>query len=377
MRADRIPVLLAAAMAIVAIPAPAFACEKGAHQGGGSGAAPSHAQAAKPNKPATPASKPAAGAPATPAAPAAPAQPSECCTPQGAAVAPKAEAPKMAECCAKTMAGNPQPCCIEHMKGNKQACCEASGMDAKGMGHMGMGDKGMGMGHKGMGMGDKKDPCCDTPGKGECCAPDKPHGMGMDGKPGMMHEERRMEMRGHHMGGWGRHFGGAPRAKGHEVRYMPVMAPGTNQYAILGFGRRLQLNDWLSLGGQTNYALQLGNAPGNGPWFVPYCGFLPRVGAGLGPVRADLGALLGVGGMLRTGTVGTTDHVLQARLMWVVEPRVELGWQGERMGVGLVGAYALNPNQTEFGGPSAGLRFTWKGGHGGMRGHEGMRGGER
>ncbi len=348
MRADRIPFVLTAALAVMAIPAPAFACDKGT-QGGGSGAAPLHAKPAKPSKPAKPAPKPGAGVPATPAAPAAPAQASECCTPQAAA-----ETPKMAECCAKSKAGDMQACCAETAKGNKQACCETPGMGEKSMGHHGMGAK----------MGDKKETCCDTPGEGECCSADKPHGMSMGGKSGMKHEERRMMMH-HRMAGWGKHFPDAARFKGHEVRFMPVMAPGTNQYAILGVGRKMQLNDWISLGGQANYALQLANAPGQGPWFVPYCGFLPRLGTSLGPIRADVGALLGVGGMLRTGTVGTVDHVLQARLMWVVEPRVEIGWQGERMGVGLVGAYTLNPNQTEFGGPSAGLRFTWKR-HGGM-----------
>lgn len=310
MRADRFPFALAAAAAMLAVPAPALA------------------------KPAKPAPKPGAAAPAKPATPAKPAEPSECCQP--APAAPAAAAPKAMSCCEKSAAGDMQACCKEHAKGNKQACCEAAGEK-----------------------GDKKEACCDTPGEGPCCSPDKPHAMRMDGKPGMMREERRMEMR-HRMGGWGRHFAGASRAKTHELRFMPAMAPSANQYVMLATGRRLQLNDFVSLGGQATYALQLGNAPGQGNWFVPYWGFVPRLGAPLGPIRADVGALLGFGGMLRTGTVGGTDSVLQARAMWVVEPRLELGWQGEHMGVGLVGAYTLNPNMNDFGGPSAGLKFTWK-----------------
>ena len=321
MRLRHVPFALTAALAVSAISAPAFACESA---GGGSGAAPQQAKAA---------AKPAADS-------------------------------KMPECCAKTAAGNPQACCLEHAKGKKQACCEAA-------------DK-----------GDKKAACCEAAAAGkmeDCCSADKPHGMPMHGKPGMkmggkhdMQMGRRGQMGRYH--GWGRHFPQAARAKGHEVRYMPASATSANQYVVLASNKRMQLNDWVSMGGQMNYALQLNSAPGNGPWFVPYGGFLPSVGKSFGPLRADVGALLGLGTMLRTGTVATTNDVLQARVMWVVEPRVELGWQGERMGVGLVGTYNLNPNAPEFGGMSAGLKMTWKGhggmGHGGM-GHGGMgRGGK-
>ena len=324
MHVGRIPFVLTAAL-VVALPTPALA-KPGAHAG---------------MKP-----KPGAAAPAKPAAPpppppparrAPPATPSECCMPAAQEAAP-AVAKGMAPCCEKTAAGNPQPCCQEHAKGKKQACCEA-----------------------GAAKGDKKEACCEAMAAGkpeECCSAQKPHAMRMDGKPGMR-VERRVEVRRGH-GGWKRHFPDAVRYKGSELRYLPVMGASTNPYLIYARDRRMQLNDFVSLGGQTNWALQLGNAPGNGPWFVPYMGVVPRVGADLGPLRADVGALVGLGGMLRTGTVAGTDHVLQARVMWVVEPRVELGWRGEHMGVGLVGAYNLNPNQSEFGGLSAGLRMTWK-----------------
>lgn len=305
----RVAPLLPALFAALALPAPALAHDL--------------ALAAKAT------AKPAVKKPAAkkPAAKPAPEMDGECCKPEPVAAkpaAPKAEA----ACCAPG-----QPKCAD--------CAAAEAAKAQ----------------------PKADaPCCDHPkADGSCCSPDKPHGMP---EPGMRREVR-IERRFERGGRWGRHpmMMKGDRIKSSEVRYMPAMAGGS-QHIVLGRGGSLQVNPWLSLGHQMNWSLQLGNGPNAGPWFTPYGGFLPRVGAQLGPIRGDLGALIGLGGMFRTGQVmgatGPVNDVLQARIMWVLEPRVELGWRGEHLGVGLVGAYNFNPNMADFGGPSVGLKMTWK-----------------
>jgi hypothetical protein len=343
MRVARFAHLLTATLAIMALPAPALACATpAAGGGGGSHRSSAKAPAKAPVKRAKPVNKPK---------PAKPAMESECCTPDAAAIKPL---PQAEACCEEGMKpgakGAAAECCAEGMKAGAKpgaACCEA-GAKAQAA--------------KPMAVAKGDAPCCDHPAPdGSCCSPDKPHGAPGTG----MREGVRIERRYERGGRWG-HHGGMMRGavvKGAEVRYMPALAGG-NQYIVLARGSSLQANPWLSLGHQMNWALQLGNGPNAGPWFTPYGGFVGRLGAQLGPIRGDLGALVGLGGMLRTGQVlgatGPVNDVLQARAMWVVEPRVELGWRGEHLGLGLVGAYNFNPNMADFGGPSVGLKMTWR-----------------
>lgn len=224
------------------------------------------------------------------------------------------------------------------------------------------------------------DACCPPDGKagGHAHPPHGPqdgHGHSHDGHSGadphaMPHGHRGMhghdgpKARGHR----GDRRGMRARMAGtkvHELRYMPAASnAGGNSYMMAGWGFSMRKGDWLSAGMQGNTAIQLNPAPGQGHWFAHYGGVLPKLGADLGPARLDVGSLFGLGGMARTTSVGGTSDVLQFRAMWVVEPRLELGWKGDRWGGALVGTYLLTPNMTDLGGPTVGLQFTWGGGRG-------------
>lgn len=221
-----------------------------------------------------------------------------------------------------------------------------------------------------------------TPDKADCCGPEaRSHGHDHDGKghescpcphhmgPGG-HEGAHGDMHGHgemhghggmkgHRGMMGMHARRMMGAKSMELRYMP--ATTGNQHLVLAWDRKKALSDWFSMGFQGNYALQLAPAAGQGHWFTPYGGFLPRIGTSVGNVRLDAGALLGVGAMLRTTSAGGTNDVLQLKPMWVVEPRVELGFDHGAWRLGVVGTYALSPNPAEFSGPSVGVRVGFGG----------------
>jgi hypothetical protein len=160
--------------------------------------------------------------------------------------------------------------------------------------------------------------------------------------------------------GWGKYLGGRKGAKIASIRYMPALAGATNQHIVFSTERSMALTPNFSVGGQFNHALQIGQAAPNGPWYTPYGGFLPKVGANIGPVRADLGALLGGGAMFRTTAAGGVNNVLEARLLWAVEPRVDLGMKLEQGTVGLTAGYLFSAQQAEFGGPTVGLRWSWK-----------------
>lgn len=358
MRAARLSQLMTAALAVVALPAPAMACADPA-TGGGGGARHAKPAVKAPAKAGKPVTKPKPVAPKV----------EECCMPAAAAVVkPKAPAgaccaegtkagAKAADCCAEMAkaSAKPEAACCEMGAKPGAACCDA---EAKARAAKPMAPK-------------AEAACCEHPAAdGSCCSADKPHGAPGQGRE--VRIERRwggerdglMGMHGGPMGHRGMMMTG-DRLKGPEVRYMPAMTPGANQHIVLARNAQLQVKPWLSLGHQMNWALQLSNTnPAAGPWFTSYGGFLPRVGGQVGLIRADLGLLAGVGAMLRTGQVtgatGPVNDVLQARVMWVLEPRVELGWRGEHMGLGLVGAYNYNPNMADFGGPSVGLKMTWK-----------------
>ncbi|MOA47933.1 hypothetical protein D3C78_1706130 [compost metagenome] len=66
--------------------------------------------------------------------------------------------------------------------------------------------------------------------------------------------------------------------------------------------------------------------------------------------------------------------------MWVVEPRVELMWQGRGHGLGLTASYLMTQHMADLGGFTFGLKGTFGGGKGmGMKGKKdkdkGRRGG--
>jgi hypothetical protein len=193
-------------------------------------------------------------------------------------------------------------------------------------------------------------------------AGEKPgHGHDMHGMHGMKMKHMWM-MRHHRKSGWG----------GPEVRYLTGMqsaATGFSQVPtatglVFGRGHSGEVAPWFSIGGNSNLALQLTPGAGNGSWIAPYWGVLPRLGFGLGPVRLDAGVLGGFGGMVRT----SASDVVQARAMWVLEPRLELGYRGDHFGIFAVGAYLMTPNMADLGGLSAGLRLTFGGGKG--HGHD-------
>ena len=221
--------------------------------------------------------------------------------------------------------------------------CECPMHDAEGdKGHGMHGDKGPGMhGGKGHGM---------QGGKGHGMHGGKGHGM----RGG----------RGHGMhGGWhGRRGMGHGFAPSAEIRYLPAAGVSTNQHLILAGGPQVKVNDWFSMGWQRNLGVQLFPQGPEGLWLSPYGGVLPRIGTSFGPGSVHVGSLLGAGAMLRTtGIPNVGSDFLQARVMWVVEPRIELGWDADTYRGALVGTYLLTPNMSEFGGATVGLKFSFKG----------------
>lgn len=208
-------------------------------------------------------------------------------------------------------------------------------------------------------------------GEEACECPDHQE-KGMHGHKGQRQEHkqesRRHGMHGHGMGMGMRHG----FARSAEIRYLPAMAGAASQHLILGGGPSMQVNDWFSMGWQRNMAVQL-FAPGpEGFWLSPYCGVLPRIGGAVGPATVHFGTLVGAGAMLRTTSVaGAGSDFLQARLMWVAEPRVEVGWDMGTHRAALVGTYLVTPNMADLGGVTLGLQVSFKGmsakGHGHMR----------
>lgn len=172
-------------------------------------------------------------------------------------------------------------------------------------------------------------------------------------------------MMGHGGMGWYRHMRGHVEGhywRGPEFTYHTGMnLAGTpnslGQYVDIGKTRRFEFNDFLAIGFSRHLAYQLAPATGQGNWIVPYCGVEPRLGVMLGPVRLDAGAMAGLGGMLRT----SGGDVLQGRLMWVLEPNVELSHRMEHMNVGLRAGYMMSPNPGDFGGVTVGLRVGFGG----------------
>jgi hypothetical protein len=204
---------------------------------------------------------------------------------------------------------------------------------------------------------------CQTGAKAGMC---QEH-MGHMSQMGHMGKKREMgAMRGRHMH---RMIKGGVWA-GPEVAYLPGLqlgaaglATGGSPTIEIGRTRQWELNDFFSLGGASGAFAQAGlGSSGTGPWITPYWGFLPRVGFGLGPLRLDVGAMAGAGGMFRTTTIGTSADVLQARLIWLLAPRIELGYRGERFGAGLTGSYLITPVMGDLGGVSVGARLTFGGG---------------
>jgi hypothetical protein len=204
-----------------------------------------------------------------------------------------------------------------------------------------------------------KDECCEAEGqggKGEACedCDEMGHG-GMHGRGMMGHRWMMMHHKGFMMN--------------KELRYMPVLGSATNQWLVLAGGPSFRPNDWFSMGFQHNLAVQLFNTGPTGFWLAPYCGILPKLGYSVGNARLDVGALVGFGGMARTANVGGTADVLQARLLWAIEPRAELTWMGEGWSWGLVATFLNTQYQSDLGGFSFGLKAGW-----GPKGH-GMGGG--
>lgn len=142
-----------------------------------------------------------------------------------------------------------------------------------------------------------------------------------------------------------------------NLRYLPV--PAT---VVLGRGMRAQFDNGLSIGGEGNLGLQLFPAAGAGHWLSGYGGVTPGYRVKLGQVALGVEALAGLGWMGRS--VGPSE-TLQGRVIWVAEPRVKLGYQGEKWGLGLTGGYLFTPVMNDLGGVSLGLSLTGKGwGHG-------------
>ncbi|MBM3269805.1 MAG: hypothetical protein FJZ01_19410 [Candidatus Sericytochromatia bacterium] len=187
-------------------------------------------------------------------------------------------------------------------------------------------------------------------------------------------KEVRKEVRRKFRGMHARHRGEA--WAGPEVAYFTGMQLGAAGLAtggptgvLIGRTRQRAKNDFVSLGSGSGLALQLSPASaGTGRWVTPYWGVLPRLGFGLGPLRVDLGVLAGGGAMVRTATAGQVPDLLQMRLTWLAEPRIEIGYRGERFGAGLTASYLLTPNMADLGGFAVGARLAFGGG--GPRFHE-------
>lgn len=162
--------------------------------------------------------------------------------------------------------------------------------------------------------------------------------------------------RGHKLGkhGWG----------GPHIKYLTGLtynqttgALNSNafgQWLDIGMDRRKQRFDWYSIGRDGGVAFQLFPQTGVGNWIAPHFGMVPRFGVNLGPLRLDIGALGGLGAMVRTGG----NENVQARFIWLLEPQIELGFKNEWMSAGLVGSYLLTPT-ADLGGASIGLRASF------------------
>jgi hypothetical protein len=159
------------------------------------------------------------------------------------------------------------------------------------------------------------------------------------------------------------------RWTGVEVRYLPVAAltgPGLSapatlppQTVVVGVDSGRAQRGLFSLGLQGNVGVQLAPPADVGNWVTPYGGILPRVGTDLGPLRVDAGLLAG-GGVMGRQVSGGTGTLLEVRPLWTLEPRLELGIQGERISGALVGTYLWTPYPGEIGGLSAGIRVAFK-----------------
>lgn len=163
------------------------------------------------------------------------------------------------------------------------------------------------------------------------------------------------------------HGPGMALEPGIEVRYLPGLTPQTSKSStnlvsgglsgvVIGLDARHDMG-LLGIGGQANMTVQLSQSSGSGSWVMPHLGIMPRFGLDLGPVRLDAGSLLGAGAALRQAQGATS---LESRLLWMVEPRLELGFKAQGFRIGLVASYLVTPD-AEFMGPSAGLRISFGG----------------
>ncbi len=161
-------------------------------------------------------------------------------------------------------------------------------------------------------------------------------------------------------------YGAAPGAsrwwKGSEISYLPGIGPEARSNALLlAQGNDLALTSWFHLGAQTALGYQLTpSEPGAGGWVSSLGGIVPRLGYQAGPVRVDVGALLGLGAMLRTATVAGVSDVAQLRGFWIAEPRLELGVAADGVAASLFGGYAFSPNPADLGGVVFGLDFRFQ-----------------
>ncbi len=150
--------------------------------------------------------------------------------------------------------------------------------------------------------------------------------------------------------------------KGSEISYLPGIGPAAkSQSLLLAQGNDLALTSWFHLGGQTAVGYQLTpSEPGAGGWVSSLGGIVPRLGYQTGPFRIDVGALLGLGAMLRTTRVAGVDDVAQLRGFWLAEPRLEVGVAAEGVAASLFGGYAFSPNPADLGGVVFGLDFRFQ-----------------
>lgn len=176
---------------------------------------------------------------------------------------------------------------------------------------------------------------------------------------------------GHHGMKLGKHGWGGPQIKyltgfSYDSKKSGLVSDPNGQWLDFGMDRRKQPFDWYSIGRDGGVAFQLFPGTGVGNWVAPHFGLVPRFGVNLGPLRLDVGAMGGLGAMVRTGT---SDNV-QARFLWLLEPQVELGFKNDWMSAGLVGSYLLTPT-SDLGGASIGLRASFS-----AAAHEDMMGGD-
>lgn len=163
------------------------------------------------------------------------------------------------------------------------------------------------------------------------------------------------------------HYWRGPEVLYHTGLDLSGTANPVAQYLDVGMYRRFEFNDFFALGFRHHLAYQLNPATGQGNWIVPWGGVDPRLGLTLGPVRVDVGATAGLGGMFRT----TPADVLQARLTWLLEPNAELSYRMPHMSIGLRGGYMMSPNPGEFGSATVGLRVGFGGFYSAAGAHKG------